>query len=526
MSSDPVTQEVDTPKQGKAGRLFVTIFTLILVSATVAAAFLRQEPFVEELLAKDEWISAVVGNFHPLVLHLPIGIVFLTVMLEMMGWISFGKWKPVTTFGLFLAVVTGCVACITGLVDMLNEPHKGDDLIDHMWAGVGFVAILMLAFFAKIWGRNANGRGFFYAILLFASAGVMGFGAHIAGKRVHGDVFPKIGAAIDAIPEEEKKPIPDRLAYEDVVVPILQAKCYRCHAEGKGKKGGLLMDSFAALIEGGDDEGPSIIPGNAEESPMITRIHLPNEDEYHMPPYKKAKPENQLTDAEKNLLGWWVSILPKGVEEQPEDLSLSALGAPQNILDDVASLVSPEEQARIAKKKADKKARIAAKKKAEREAMSGTVTQLQASSEIGTALNYVAQDSNDLEFTAVSTREKFADDQLRKLLPVASGLTILQLGSTSVTEDGLAEVLPQMTSLKRLNLSNTGISDQLLDIIGGLENLEYLNLYGTEVTDKGLEKLAGLGKLEKLYLWKTKATPEGGAALKAQIPSVEVNFGL
>jgi hypothetical protein len=53
-----------------------------------------------------------------------------------------------------------------------------------------------------------------------------------------------------------------------------------------------------------------------------------------------------------------------------------------------------------------------------------------------------------------------------------------------------------------------------------------LNLYGTQVTDAGLMKLKGLVNLQKIYLWQSKATAEGAKALKADLPGLEIVFGV
>ncbi|HBF16996.1 MAG TPA: ribonuclease inhibitor, partial [Verrucomicrobiales bacterium] len=54
--------------------------------------------------------------------------------------------------------------------------------------------------------------------------------------------------------------------------------------------------------------------------------------------------------------------------------------------------------------------------------------------------------------------------------------------------------------------------------------LEWLNLWGTQVTDLGLMKLKDLSKLRKIYLWQSKVTEKGAAALKKELPDLEVIF--
>ena len=113
-----------------------------------------------------------------------------------------------------------------------------------------------------------------------------------------------------------------------------------------------------------------------------------------------------------------------------------------------------------------------------------------------------------------------------KLASVSTYLTSVKLGSASITEETLAAELPKMKNLIKLDLSQTQVGDTALDAVAQLESLEWLNLYGTKVTDAGLMKLKGLGNLQKIYLWQTKATAEGAKALNAELPSVEVIFGV
>jgi len=513
MSEEQANPEESAPQRGKAGRMFVSIIVLLLAGGTAAAAFLRENAFIADLLAKDEWIATVVGNFHPLVLHLPIGIIFLVITTECLGWISFGKWKPVTSLALFLAVVMGCLACITGLVDMQIGGFAGKAWEDHMWSGIIFVSLLSLAFLFKIWGENSNGRGFLYAISLFAAGGAMGFGSHIGGEKVHGALFPE--KKEDKAPVVITKAPQDRLAYAEVVVPIVEAKCYDCH-EPENDKGDLIMTTWEGLLAEGTD-GPALVPGVAEDSFMIKLLEVPEDDDMRMPPKKRKKPGQQMEDFEIKLLKWWVSTLPKGSKEQPEDKTLAELGAPQDIIDAAAMLVSPEERKRILEELERKEKERAAHELARREAMDKELNKLKADDQLKNSVNYISQASSDLVFTAVSLRKNMGDDQLKKLAPLAEGFTDVHLGATSVTEAGLAEVLPKMVNLKKLNISQTGATDSTLEIVSKLPKLEWLNLYGTQVSDAGLKKLESLTHLKKIYLWETKATPNGAKALQEKI---------
>ena len=321
-------------------------------------------------------------------------------------------------------------------------------------------------------------------------------------------------------PKKFKAP-EDRLAYTDVVVPILQGKCYDCHGTGKDqkKKGGLLVDSWEGLLEGGE-EATALVPGDVKESFMIEVLRLPEDDDYHMPPKKKT----QMEAPEIALLEWWVGSLPKG-NQQPKDQTLKELNAPQSILDAAAKLASPEELAaakaavEFAKKKAED---VAA---AKRKAIEGALNALKQDELFKTSLMYVSQDSTNLEFTAVSLRKSLNDEGFKKLATIADSLTTVKIGSTSISERALLSELPKMKNLIRLDLSDMEIGSGSLEAVAQLPNLEWLNLHNTKVTDEGLLKLKTLSKLEKVYLWNSKATPEGAEALQKEIPELEFFFG-
>jgi len=48
--------------------------------------------------------------------------------------------------------------------------------------------------------------------------------------------------------------------YNEKVVPVFQANCYRCHG-GLNHRGGLTMDTKAGIMKGGHD-GVVLVPGH------------------------------------------------------------------------------------------------------------------------------------------------------------------------------------------------------------------------------------------------------------------------
>src|SRR4051812_42078770 len=72
--------------------------------------------------------------------------------------------------------------------------------------------------------------------------------------------------------------------FETQVRPTLAESCYKCHGPDK-QKANLRLDSRASALRGGDS-GPAVVPGNLEESLLITAIgHV--DEVLKMPPSKK-----------------------------------------------------------------------------------------------------------------------------------------------------------------------------------------------------------------------------------------------
>jgi mono/diheme cytochrome c family protein len=104
----------------------------------------------------------------------------------------------------------------------------------------------------------------------------------------------------------EVRPSPAQAEFfEKSVRPVLADNCFDCHGPRK-QKGGLRLDSRAALLNGGDS-GPAVVPGQPGKSLLITAVHYA--DNPRMPPRNKLKPEQiaALTDWVKQGAPWPVA---------------------------------------------------------------------------------------------------------------------------------------------------------------------------------------------------------------------------
>ena len=82
--------------------------------------------------------------------------------------------------------------------------------------------------------------------------------------------------------------------FEKKVRPVLVRRCFECHSTKAEKlRGGLLLDSRAAALNGGDT-GPAVVPGDVAKSPLVEAIGYQSEA-LQMPPAGKL-PATEIAD--------------------------------------------------------------------------------------------------------------------------------------------------------------------------------------------------------------------------------------
>ncbi len=118
-------------------------------------------------------------------------------------------------------------------------------------------------------------------------------------------LFALVGLALSrsaatepAVAPAANKPTPEAVEFfEKRVRPLLVAHCQKCHGADE-QKGGLRLDSRAAILAGGDS-GPAIVPGKIDEGLLLDAVAYG--DLFQMPPSGK------LQAAEIETLREWVS---------------------------------------------------------------------------------------------------------------------------------------------------------------------------------------------------------------------------
>lgn len=98
----------------------------------------------------------------------------------------------------------------------------------------------------------------------------------------------------------------DPVIYKDIVAPVFEKTCTKCHGAEKAK-GKLRLHSYEMIMKGGED-GKVVKPGDAAGSMLVKSMALPMSDDDHMPPEDKPQP----TAAQIAAIKWWVA---KGASE-------------------------------------------------------------------------------------------------------------------------------------------------------------------------------------------------------------------
>ena len=503
--------DLPLPRRGKPWAL--TLLGLLAAGGLIAMPFLAGPPDGEKM---PDWVRFL-GHFHPLLLHLPIGV-FALILFQELGAI-FGKrgGESANTplFPLFFGAASAIVAVLAGFLLYHGEVQfRGNALADrHLWGGLIFAVAAVVTFILKAWTVALNGNPAFYRLLLFASVGVMGFASHDGASITHGEDYlteyaPQPLRSLLGTEKAEAVAVPAKadgepLIYADIIAPILERRCVQCHKEGKAK-GKFRMDTYEFLVKGGK-EGPGLEPGKSAESNILIRMNLPMDDEDHMPP--EGKPD--IEDPEVAILTWWID---NGADSKK---SLTAFDVPAPIKEAIAKVAASAPATAV---ESAAPAHFTGPDEALKSAVAGLSKQFPG------ALSFESQQSALLTFTAVSLRGSFDDAGFKKLAPVVSHLITVDLSATKVTDQAVSQ-LSSATHLRLVRLAETGVTDASIDTLLKLPSLESINLYGTKVTDAGVSKLSAMPNLKRLYLWRTAVTPAAIKVLKEKLPSCEIITG-
>lgn len=382
-------------------------------------------------------VLELLGKSHLLWVHLPIGFIFLALVLTLLKW-----KKPEAPYLILLpliwrlATLAAIFSVFSGL--LLSENQEGTNLFFHQYAGI-FLTMGLITYLIF----NKNFILIFIGILFVITI-------HLGASLTHGEdyLFTEKRKVISQLNEVE--------LYEDAIVPIFKAKCFSCHKPGKSK-GNLDLTNYEKM-------------GDKEE--LVRRTHLPKSHKEFMPSNGKAP----LSKEQLAILSYWVEIgAPKTkrlaqlqLDAKRKSMFESFFKLNENPL--LSLNVKPAKYDHLAKN--------------------------------GFLIHPIYRKSALLE---VKYTGKGKPD-LKLLQEVKKQVVWLDLSNTGLRNEDL-KIVGQLENLFKLNLSKNDISNQGILALVGLKNLTEINLYETQVNAAALNHLLKLPKIQRIYVWETKLPP-------------------
>ncbi len=437
------------------------------------------------------WMQPI-GRMHPIMLHFPIALMLLALLLEFFRFRPEFKSQPFfqnfSRYLLLFSILTGLIAAIMGLFLSQEEGYSGQMLNWHKWSGSGmvFLASLIYAFRDNRWYQEKVAK---------VAIGITTFSIILAGHfgatLTHGENFilePVLAAQVEMVPFEEAQ------VFNHLILPVLENKCNSCHNSSKAK-GELIMTSIKTLLKGGEN-GEVFVGGKPEESSLLSRIHLPEEDDDHMPP--SGKP--QLTDKEKALLEQWIKS-----NLEPETM--------------LVSLPESDELRVIARAFFDSQL--------SEPAFDFSPANPKTIQELNTSYRAVipfAKDSPALDVVLFSAAN-FSPASIEELVKVSEQVIALNLNKMPVTDQDMPSIL-RFENLIRLNLNFTEITGKGLNELVKLKNLRQLSVSGTKVDFVSLEKAAtNFENLQTVTVWDTPVTKSELETLRDEFKNITWEVG-
>jgi uncharacterized membrane protein len=448
-------------------------------------------------------IVSFIGRFHPLIVHLPIGILICAAILQIVALRSRNdSLRLAVRISIFWGAVSAIVACITGLILADNDDYDAELVTRHQWTGILVAAIAVAGYIIERWKPRSILRiSYTVTLLLFLSVA-----GHLGGSLTHGSAYLSYSAAEG---DDAGTQLRNKLAsitnlgeadvYMQIVQPVLEARCYSCHNATK-RKGKLRVDELEHLMKGGKN-GVVIVPGNAEKSELIRRIMLPSTDDDAMPPKEKAP----MSTEEKEILRWWVNA------GAPQNKKVKAFESREQLLASVKGLQTekPIDEAVEDIPLPDVDA-------ANPEAVSKLMSE-------GVVVLPMAQGQNALSvsFVSLDTVTSVQIDQLKRISKQVVVLKLADLG----LRDEVLKSLVGMENLRRLSVENNLLTDDGLKHLANLRGLQVLNITGNKVTAQGLNQLKNLEELKKVYVFNTSVKPADWPQLRETLKRVDIDTG-
>ena len=447
------------------------------------------------------FIFLFVGRLHPLILHFPIVLIILALLFEIAA--RFYRWKIGENTVLFImlaASLSALVSVAAGFFLFASGDYSGQLMERHFWAGTitGAAIFFTLALFLIHRGT----RRFYYlyfSALLFSNVAV-GYASHLGGSITHGQDYltEHLQFVMHSFDDEETKPPSEMLVFEDMLLPVFEAKCMSCHNDQRAK-GDFVMSSFQDLLKGGKSDHPSVIAGEPEQSELFKRVMLPEGDADRMPPEGKTP----LKDSEVALLKFWIA---SGASDSLKVESARKVDSVERVVDGLLpELARYRRRSQIERRKSL--------------TLENELREIAARLDISIRKDSLSDDDHFV-IAMKFPPAPFTNDQFRELSPYFEVFSKVSLTASGIDDAGMYYI-GQMKNVRELYLQKTKLDGSGIVYLANLPDLEILNLSFTKVDDKAALDLLKIPSLREVYLYRTNTSLQVIEALRTYKPSVK-----
>ncbi len=426
------------------------------------------------------------GKLHPLILHLPIGILLITVVIYLFRQKFEHHPGELISWLFHLGAVTAALAAISGLFLSKSGTYDEHLLFNHQWSGVAISIIAAILSWSYTPGKQVTAISLGIILLL----PVLLAGGHYGASLTHGEEY--LSYSMDE--KKIQKIITDSSSVFDAVVePVLEAKCYSCHNEKKAK-GELVLTSISSIMEGGK-HGHILVAGDPLNSHIIQRVVLEEDNKKHMPP--KGKP--QLTESEIALLHAWIK------NGASTTITFASLAPTDSFRILASSLVHPQKTSKIYSFAAARPSQILL--------LQSPYLTVQPIANGSPALraDFFIRDGFDVG--RLATLEKISDQ-----------LVELNLSNMPVKDEDL-NIITRFKNLEYLSLNGSMITGKNFHLLRNCKKLNTISVAGTAVKKAQLVDLAEMKNVSKIFCWNTATEIKEIAELQKRYADISWNYG-
>ncbi|WP_423735982.1 DUF2231 domain-containing protein [Chitinophaga caseinilytica] len=427
------------------------------------------------------------GRLHPLIVHLPIGFILLALLFNLLSYSrKFEYLKQAVPLTLLAGFVAAVSAAVFGYLLSLKGDYDADALNRHKVSGISLAAIAGLLYFSttRFFLKEIPVPRPLFSALLTGLVVLMSYSGHQGAGLTHGHDYLTMQVLFK---QERPKPanLENALLFEDVVLPVLQAKCAACHRNGK-RKGDLVLEDLPGILKGGKS-GPAVQPGNLDSSELIRRVMLDPGHKDFMP----ADGKPPLSSNELQLISWWVkegkaepgktiASLPDTVAIKPMAAQYLGFAPTSAAANDFTQDFHPDIPA-----SADT-------------ALMGNLRKA------GLTVRLMLHKPLMLDVTLPAGSGITAAAAKNAILPLSKHIIWLNVSDNGFS-DGDLDFLSALSNVEKLRLDKNPVTDKICGQLTELKHLQAVNLNETGITSAGLDQLKKNPAIKRVYSWRTVA---------------------